>query len=85
MEEDTDNISFKLLANPIKLKRKYIGESITEDDILFIKIKKRYIDMLILNSDKNEILNKLESILVNITISNIIDNIVKEIEYESLP
>ena len=58
---------------------------ITEDDILFIKIKKRYIDMLILNSDKNEILNKLESILVNITISNIIDNIVKEIEYESLP
>ena len=50
-----------------------------------MKIKKRYTDMLIFNSDKNEILEKIESILLDITISNIIENLVREIEYELLP
>ena len=41
--------------------------------------------MLILNSDKHTILNKIETLLVDITISNIINNIISEIEYEHLP
>tara|TARA_Y100001936_G_C15871299_1_gene557800 strand:- start:73 stop:321 length:249 start_codon:yes stop_codon:yes gene_type:complete len=81
-----EDLTFQLLANPTKLKKKDKKEKdITEDDILFMKIKKRYTDMLIFNSDKNEILKKIESILLDITISNIIENLVREIEYELLP
>ena len=50
-----------------------------------MKIKKRYTDMLIFNSDKNKILEKIESILLDITISNIIENLIREIEYGLLP
>ena len=81
-----EDLTFQLLANPTKLKKKdKKKKDITEDDILFMKIKKRYTDMLIFNSDKNEILEKIESILLDITISNIIENLVREIEYELLP
>ena len=52
---------------------------------LFIKLKKRYPDMLIFNSNKLEIFKKIESILIDITISNIINNLVSEIEYGLLP
>tara|TARA_Y100000817_G_C16829640_1_gene532858 strand:+ start:1065 stop:1328 length:264 start_codon:yes stop_codon:yes gene_type:complete len=87
MEEvSVEDLTFQLLANPTKLKKKdKKKKDITEDDILFMKIKKRYTDMLIFNSDKNEILEKIESILLDITISNIIENLVREIEYELLP
>jgi hypothetical protein len=83
--EKTDDITFKLLANPTKLKKKNKKEIVTEDDVLFLKLKKRYPEMLILNNDKHTILNKIETLLVDITISNIINNIISEIEYEHLP
>jgi hypothetical protein len=41
--------------------------------------------MLIFNSNKLEILKKIETILIDITISNIIENLIREIEYELLP
>ena len=61
--EKTDDITFKLLANPTKLKKKNKKEIVTEDDVLFLKLKKRYPEMLILNSDKHTILNKIETLL----------------------
>jgi len=77
--------TFKLLANPTKLKKKEKKRVVTEEDSFFLRIKKRYPDMLIFNSNKIEILKKIESILVDITIANIIENLVREIEYELLP
>lgn len=83
-KEKVEDVTFKLLANPYKLKKKEKKKVINEDDELFIKIKKRYPEMLIFKSDKVEILKKIESILTEVTIANIIDNIVKEIEYDLL-
>ena len=83
-KETVDDVTFKLLANPYKLKKKEKKKVINEDDELFIKIKKRYPGMVIFKSDKVEILKKIESILTEVTIANIIDNIVKEIEYDLL-
>ena len=80
-----DDLTFQLLANPSRLKKKEKKKIINEDDIFFKRIKKRYPDMLIFNSDKNEILEKIETILTEITISNIVENLVREIEYELLP
>ena len=80
-----DEITFQLLANPTKLKKKEKKRVVTEQDALFLRIKKRYPDMLIFNSNKLEIFKKIETILIDITISNIIENIVREIEYELLP
>tara|TARA_B100000686_G_scaffold233767_1_gene241495 strand:- start:27 stop:287 length:261 start_codon:yes stop_codon:yes gene_type:complete len=80
-----EDLTFQLLANPTKLKKKCKKKTISEDDVLFMKIKKRYRDMLIFNSDKHVILQKIESILTDITISNIIENLIREIEYELLP
>ena len=77
--------TFKLLANPTKLKKKEKKRVVTEEDSFFLRIKKRYPDMLIFNSNKIEILKKIESILIDITIANIIENLVREIEYELLP
>tara|TARA_B110000285_G_scaffold120439_1_gene136209 strand:+ start:398 stop:658 length:261 start_codon:yes stop_codon:yes gene_type:complete len=83
--ENKEDLTFKLLANPTKLKRSGKKKTINEDDELFLKIKKRYPQMIIFNTDKNIILKKIESLLTEITISNIIENIVREIEYELLP
>ena len=80
-----EDITFQLLANPTRLKKKEGKKIVTEQDYLFIKLKKRYPDMLIFNSNKLEIFKKIESILIDITISNIINNLVSEIEYELLP
>lgn len=80
-----DDVTFKLLANPTKLKKKDKKKVITEEDAFFIRIKKRYPEMLIFNSNKLEILKKIETILIDITISNIIENLIREIEYELLP
>ena len=52
---------------------------------MYVSIKKRYPGMLLFNSNKVEIYSKIESILIDITISNIIENLVREIEYELLP
>ena len=85
MEKETnDDLTFKLLANPTKLKKKSNNEILNEEDELFLKIKKKYKDMLLFNSDKNEILNKIETILIEKTIENIVSNLVKEVEYELL-
>lgn len=84
-EVNTEDLTFQLLANPLRLKKKEKKKIINEDDIFFKRIKKRYPDMLIFNSDKNEILEKIETILIEITISNIVENLVREIEYELLP
>lgn len=85
MEKETsEDITFKLLANPTKLKKKKKNEILNEDDELFLKLKKKYKGMLLFNSDKNEILNKIETILIEKTIKNIVSNLVKEVEYESL-
>lgn len=83
-KETTDDLTFKLLANPTKLKKKSNNEILNEEDELFLKIKKKYKDMLLFNSDKNEILNKIETILIEKTIENIVSNLVKEVEYELL-
>ena len=83
-KETTDDLTFKLLANPTKLKKKSNDEILNEDDELFLKLKKKYKGMLLLNSDKNEILNKIETILIEKTIENIVSNLVKEVEYELL-
>lgn len=77
--------TFKLLANPTKLKKKEKKRVVTEEDSFFLRIKKRYPEMLIFNSNKIEILKKIESILIDITITNIIENLVREIEYGLLP
>ena len=79
-----DDITFQLLANPTKLKKNEKKRVVTEEDSFFLRIKKRYPDMLIFNSNKIEILKKIESILIDITITNIIENLVREIEYELL-
>lgn len=85
MEKETsEDITFKLLANPTKLKKKKKNEILNEDDELFLKLKKKYKGTLLFNSDKNEILNKIETILIEKTIKNIVSNLVKEVEYESL-
>ena len=39
-EANVDDLTFQLLANPTKLKKKIKKKDITEDDILFMKIKK---------------------------------------------
>lgn len=83
-KEKTDDLTFKLLANPTKLKKKSNNEILNEDDELFLKIKKKYKGMLLFNSDKNEILNKIENVLIEKTIENIVSNLVKEVEYELL-
>ncbi len=83
-KETIDDATFKLLANPSRLKKKDKKKNFNEDDELFLKIKKRYPGMVIFKSDKIEILKKIETILTDITIANIVDNIVKEIEYELL-
>lgn len=83
-KETTDDLTFKLLANPTKLKKKSNDEILNEDDELFLKLKKKYKGMLLFNSDKNEILNKIETILIEKTIENIVSNLVKEVEYELL-
>mgnify|MGYP001195102619 FL=1 len=83
-KETTDDLTFKLLANPTKLKKKNNNEILNEEDELFLKIKKKYKGMLLFNSDKNEILNKIETILIEKTIENIVSNLVKEVEYELL-
>jgi hypothetical protein len=80
-----EDITFQLLANPTRLKKKEEKRIVTEQDYLFIKLKKKYPDMLIFNSNKLEIFKKIESILIDITISNIVNNLVSEIEYELLP
>ena len=51
-----EDITFQLLANPTRLKKKEGKKIVTEQDYLFIKLKKRYPDMLIFNSNKLEIL-----------------------------
>lgn len=84
-EVNIEDLTFQLLANPSRLKKKEKKKIINEDDIFFKRVKKRYHDMLIFNSNKNEILEKIETILTEITISNIIENLVREIEYELLP
>ena len=83
MEKTTDDITFKLLANPIRFKKED-NKNLTEDDELFLKLNKRYPGILILNSNKKYILEKIESLLTKITITNIIDNLIKIIEDESL-
>ena len=83
-KESTDDITFKLLANPTKLKKKKKNDILNEDDELFLKLKKKYKGMLLFNSDKHEILNKIETILIEKTIENIVSNLVKEVEYELL-
>lgn len=83
-KENIEDITFKLLANPSRLKKKDKKKNFNEDDELFLKIKKRYPGMVVFKSDKIEIFKKIETILTEITIANIVDNIVKEIEYELL-
>ena len=81
---NTEDLTFKLLANPTKLKKKNKTIVLTEDDDFFLKIKKKYPEMLLFNSDKNNILKKIESILIETTITNIVESIIREIEYELL-
>ena len=57
-----DDITFKLLANPTKLKKKDKKKVVTEEDAFFLRIRKRYPEMLIFNSNKLEILLKIETI-----------------------
>lgn len=81
---------FKLLANPYKLKKEknnIIHNDINENDNydeLFLKIKKIYPEMIIYKNNKNEILKKIETVLVDITIENILKNIISEIEYDNI-
>ena len=82
--ENTEDITFKLLANPTKLKKKTLVDDYDEDDDLLLKLKKRYPGMLFFKSDKEEIIIKIETLLTEITIANIIDNLIAEIEYEHL-
>ena len=81
---NTEDLTFKLLANHTKLKKKNKTIVLTEDDNFFLKIKKKYPEMLLFNSDKNNILKKIESILIETTITNIVESIIREIEYELL-
>ena len=78
-KKNIDDITFKLLANHIRF-RKDKNDIPTDDDDLFLKINKKYPDMFILNSDKGYILEKIESLLTEITITNIINNLIKELE-----
>jgi len=82
--ENTEDITFKLLANPTKLKKKTLVDEYDEDDDLLLKLKKRYMGMLFFKRDKEEIIIKIETLLTEITIANIIDNLIAEIEYEHL-
>lgn len=82
--ENTDDITFKLLANPTKLKKKTLVDDYDEDDDLLLKLKKRFPGMLFFKSDKEEIIKKIETLLTEITITNIVANLVNEIEYEHL-
>jgi len=82
--ENTDDITFKLLANPTKLKKKTLVDDFDEDDDLLLKLKKRFPGMLFFKSDKEEIIKKIETLLTEITIANIVGNLVNEIEYEHL-
>jgi|TARA_B110000503_G_scaffold1277_1_gene1687 hypothetical protein len=80
-----EDLTFKLLANPTRLKKPNKKKTPNEDDELFLKIKKRYPGMLVFQSDKSFVLNQIESLLIELTISNIVENLVREIEYELLP
>ena len=82
--ENTEDITFKLLANPTKLKKKTIINEYDEDDDLLLKLKKRFPGMLFFKSDKEEIITKIETLLTEITIENIVGNLINEIEYEHL-
>ena len=78
-KENIEDITFKLLANPSRLKKKD-KKRILMKMMNYLKIKNH--GMVVFKSDKIEYLKKLETILTEITIANIVDNIVKEIEYE---
>ena len=82
--ENTDDITFKLLANPTKLKKKTLVDDYDEDDDLLLKLKKKFPGMLFFKSDKEEIITKIETLLTEITITNIVANLVNEIVYEHL-
>ena len=83
--ENTEDITFKLLANPTKLKKKTLVDDYDEDYDLLLRLKKRYPGMLFFKSDKEEIITKIETLLTEITIANIVGNLINEIEYEHLP
>jgi hypothetical protein len=72
-----EDLTFKLLANPTRLKKHDKKKKVNEDDELFLKIKKRYPGMLVLHRDKNIVFNKIESMLTELTISNIVENLIK--------
>ena len=82
--ENTEDITFKLLANPTKLKKKTCKEHFDEDDNLLLKLKKKFPGMLFFKSDKEEIITKIGTLLTEITIVNIVGNLINEIEYEHL-
>ena len=78
-KKEIDDITFKLLANPIRFKKEK-NDIPNDDDELFLKLNKRFPGTFILNSDKGNILEKIESLLIDITITNIINNLIEKLE-----
>ena len=63
--ENTEDITFKLLANPTKLKKKTLVDDYDEDYDLLLRLK-RYPGMLFFKSDKEEIITKLKLYLLKL-------------------
>lgn len=78
-----DSFNYKLLANPFHLKKKNNNEN--KEDEFFTILNKKFPGKIIKEEDHIEILKKIDFILFDITITNIvnetIDDIIESIEY----
>ena len=82
--DDINNINYKLLANPFHHRQK--KEKISVDDELFSLLNKKFPGLSIFEKDHSSLLKKIDFILVEASISNIVndtvEDIIKSIDYE---
>lgn len=75
---NNDIINYKLLANPYHLKEKKGGSSL--DTEIFLLLNKKFLGQTIYEKDYPLLLKKIELLLFDTTISNIVDDIIDNIQ-----
>ena len=84
MNEKDEELNFKLLANPFHLKKDMDMEvEYDYDEDLILKLKNKFPGTILKEEDYSSIFLKIEKILHTITITNIIDRIISEIEKDN--
>lgn len=78
LNKETD--VFHLLANPIYIKGKKNKPTIYNiDNDIFILLNKRFPSINITECDKSNILEKIESLLIDISIKNTVNEVINNI------